>query len=952
MKKFFVTLAILAALFFSISCSSSKKGGTDDDLNNDGDTDDPEIYEEDEQDDSQPETDKPDYDEPDDSEPDEDDTDPAVEDPCSVNPCKNIENSTGKCIVENDYSCECKENYTWEESAWEGPRCKADQRKKECSGLPENAQWTTVSEITQTWNGKEWEPSATAVYSEDTGYNRCYFKCLPSYVWNGEECLEPCSGNPCKNVAHSTGVCFNATSGRYICECDENYWWWGEKRGCITQKPALANICTGLSSCYNNGGAIECPDKDDKAFYGQDAYYAKSGFCSPRDFAVNSEFPDEPTIVNRNTGLEWHHLSEYDAYSWNEAAQACGNLSYAGKNDWRLPKLHELMSITAVTNDDTELNEIYFPVNSDKVWAAEQHNFNSKNSWAISLSNSKTSSVSYVNQSPSGALCVRGEESPAPAFESSTVNGDEVLTDSASGLMWQNDYVTKGMAKWKEALFYCENLIYAGYSDWRLPNKNELASIVNYEKYRPASDFYISEMHDSLNFLSSTSPGGIVYTIDLVFGKVETESKFDGDVIVEKYVRCVRSDICEEGDFLKGSECVKNPCTQESCELPGSTGVCIPETESAYECGCLDGYSWNGSACVNPCDTDPCSKIANSNGVCSPVNATVYYCGCLEGFSWNDDGCREVSTSSTLGNICSGQTTCHSIEAQIQCPAEGKDFYGQDAQYTAKGKCNKQNLSVKTVSGQNIVADNNTGLQWKQTISDKEYTWNDAFAYCENLEYAGFSDWRMPAPLEMMTIAYYYGHGPAFNSSYFPDIPLSYDGNYMWTSGFYQNDPERVWVFDPYKGFLHSLATGTNIYNVLCVRGKGLPAANFKISAVNGDTIAKDSSTGLVWQKIYSEIITWKEALAYCENLEYAGYSDWRMPNKNELASIMDYSQNGSSPLDMPTDYGFWTSTTFFSSYTSSNELAILIDVDGGFGYAFKLNEFYHHPYHVRCVRN
>jgi len=960
MKKILLPVLIFA-LFFSIGCGSSKKSRTDDDPINDGDADGSEIYDEEDPDDSKPETDDPETDEPetdkpDESKPDEDETGPVAKDPCSKNPCKNIENSTGECIPgEKDYSCECKENYTWEGYAWEGPRCKADERKKKCTGLPGNAQWTTVSEVTQTWNGEEWTPSETAVYSEETSYNRCYFKCLPSYVWNGEKCADPCETDPCRNVPNSTGICFNSTAGRYACECDENYWWWGKRRGCTAQKPALANICTGMYSCSNNGGKTECPAEDDEVFYGQDAQYAELGFCSPNNFVLNSEFPDELTVVSRNTGLEWQHLTEKALYTWNKAADHCENLTYAGKSDWRLPKLHELISISAVTDADMEQSKIYFPVPSDetnaKVWAAEQHNFNKQNSWWLTLLYGKTFSSAFVNQSPLGAMCVRGDESPAPVFEELTILGDEVLTDYASGLMWQKNYTNKGMSTWKEALFYCENLVYAGYSDWRLPNKNELASIVDYGKDSPASDFPIVEMHDTLYFLSSTSPGGMVYIIDLVFGEVKTMSKGEGDVIPEHYARCVRSDICEEGYFLKGSECVKNPCTPESCNIPGSTGACLPETESVYECGCAEGYSWNGSKCVNPCDSDPCSKIANSDKVCTPVNADIYYCGCLEGFSWNNGGCREVSTSSTLGNICTGQQSCYSLEDAIVCPAEGKDFYGQDAQYAAKGKCKKQNLSVKTVSGQKIVADSNTGLEWQQTISKKAYTWNDAFAYCENLEYAGFSDWRMPAPQEIMTIVLYYGAGTSINTEYFPDIPVSGSGNYLWTSAFYKNDPERVWIFHPNKSFIYYLASRSSIHNVMCVRGKGLPAANFKISSVNGDTIAKDSSSGLVWQKTYTEIETWKDALAYCENLEYAGFSDWRLPNKNELASIINYdSDNDSWSLDMPSDYGFWTSTTFFSK-SMANDLAIVIEIDGKQGYMPKHNKFYHYPYHVRCVR-
>lgn len=41
---------------------------------------------------------------------------------------------------------------------------------------------------------------------------------------------------------------------------------------------------------------------------GQDAYYAKLGFCSPMDFTVNSEFHGESIVVNRNSGLEWYPL--------------------------------------------------------------------------------------------------------------------------------------------------------------------------------------------------------------------------------------------------------------------------------------------------------------------------------------------------------------------------------------------------------------------------------------------------------------------------------------------------------------------------------------------------------------------------------------------------------------------------------------------------------------------
>ena len=84
------------------------------------------------------------------------------------------------------------------------------------------------------------------------------------------------------------------------------------------------------------------------------------------------------------------------------------------------------------------------------------------------------------------ARCVRGNTLDNGAFTSSTINSNVVVTDSTTGLMWQKTYASK---TWQAALKYCEDLSYAGYSDWRLPNKNELASLINIDTTSTASDF-------------------------------------------------------------------------------------------------------------------------------------------------------------------------------------------------------------------------------------------------------------------------------------------------------------------------------------------------------------------------------------------------------------------------------------------------------------------------------
>ena len=68
--------------------------------------------------------------------------------------------------------------------------------------------------------------------------------------------------------------------------------------------------------------------------------------------------------------------------------------------------------------------------------------------------------------------------------------------------------------------------------------------------------------------------------------------------------------------------------------------------------------------------------------------------------------------------------------------------------------------------------------------------------------------------------------------------------------------------------------------------------------------IVHDNATGLDWQKAYfSEYyVTWQDALNYCETSTYRGRTDWRLPNINELNSILDEQ----SPFPYGDDFDEW----------------------------------------------
>ena len=97
--------------------------------------------------------------------------------------------------------------------------------------------------------------------------------------------------------------------------------------------------------------------------------------------------------------------------------------------------------------------------------------------------------------------------------------------------------------------------------------------------------------------------------------------------------------------------------------------------------------------------------------------------------------------------------------------------------------------------------------------------------------------------------------------------------------------------------------------------GKPWPLPRF---VDNGDGTVSDGLTGLMWTKNADQTngeIDWDEALARSTACDDGGHADWRLPNRNELASLIDLGQaqpaltQGHPFEKVQSDY-YWTSTT------------------------------------------
>ena len=82
----------------------------------------------------------------------------------------------------------------------------------------------------------------------------------------------------------------------------------------------------------------------------------------------------------------------------------------------------------------------------------------------------------------------KGAPLPVPRFLD---EGDGTVIDKATGLQWVRDaFVFGGRTNWTEALYFCNDLILAGYDDWRMPNVLELQSLIDYSQAGPSMLFH------------------------------------------------------------------------------------------------------------------------------------------------------------------------------------------------------------------------------------------------------------------------------------------------------------------------------------------------------------------------------------------------------------------------------------------------------------------------------
>jgi len=139
------------------------------------------------------------------------------------------------------------------------------------------------------------------------------------------------------------------------------------------------------------------------------------------------------------------------------------------------------------------------------------------------------------------------------------------------------------------------------------------------------------------------------------------------------------------------------------------------------------------------------------------------------------------------------------------------------------------------------------------------------------------------------------------------------------------------------KAFLLALFATASILNADLIRDKNL-------------NVVIDFNTKLMWQddsECSNFRTNWESAIDYCEKSSFENYTDWRLPTKEELLSIVDLKQekvkiHRSFKYAQP--YAYWSA----DKKISYEALAWRVNMDEGKAHwGAKRFDFF-----VRCVRD
>lgn len=209
-------------------------------------------------------------------------------------------------------------------------------------------------------------------------------------------------------------------------------------------------------------------------------------------------------------------------------------------------------------------------------------------------------------------------------------------------------------------------------------------------------------------------------------------------------------------------------------------------------------------------------------------------------------------------------------------------------------------------SSEGTVIDASTGLVWPVKPLDALVTWSDAPSACASARDNGFSDWRTPTRIELLSIIDYGSISPATRIEFTTPV------DDYWSASEYADDSSRAWTVDFQLGSAVG-TTKTESHRLRCVRGgKNLPNdAAHRFVEASGTVF--DNVTSLVWQTDSVSARNFLDARDYCQRLSINGQTGFRVPLLHELHTLVDETRTAPAlapPFKATGASGNWSMTS------------------------------------------
>lgn len=248
---------------------------------------------------------------------------------------------------------------------------------------------------------------------------------------------------------------------------------------------------------------------------------------SPRFTVDNCGTPADNTddvVTDPLTGLMWvRDHGGNTPRTWQQSLDYANALSLCGFSDWRLANVSELESLgNADRYGFFWLAEQGFLMTQGSFWSSTTNVLHANRAWSLNLdggiseSDKPNTGAAWAVRGPASAGVVTlartgqatcynaaggvlpsctatgqdgeftaGTPWPSPRFgvnDCGTLadTTDDVITDNLTGLMWPRQGNLFATQSWADAVASANGLSLCGHTDWRLPNRRELRSLVNY----------------------------------------------------------------------------------------------------------------------------------------------------------------------------------------------------------------------------------------------------------------------------------------------------------------------------------------------------------------------------------------------------------------------------------------------------------------------------------------